>query len=193
MSRVLLFPAVLLCVLMAYSCKQDPPLPKPRAYPRIHFPERSPQSYSVAGCPFAFEYPSYARIVSDTAQAPCWFDLYIPEFDCRLYCSYYPIDQGSSLEALKADAFDLADWHNKRANYIEETPIQIGADIRGLMFSMDGPSATPFQFFLTDERRHFFRGALYFNTTINPDSLAPLYTFVRTDVDRLIQSFEWKK
>lgn len=181
------------------ACQGDVPLPKPRAYPKIDFPARGMQVYDRSDCPFTFEYPKYAAILTDSVNRedpmhnPCWFDVYIPNFDCRLYCSYIEIGAGKSLDELKADAFELADWHNKKANYIEEIPIARGEDIRGLAFAMEGPAATPFQFFITDERKHFFRGALYFNTTINPDSLAPLYDFVRSDLTQLIETFEWKK
>lgn len=198
MFRAIFLATGLLAIVLS-ACQQEVPLPKPRGYPKVDYPARGVRSYSDAGCPFAFEYPSYARVVRDTLNAkkaadnPCWFDLYVPAFDCRLYCSYYEIGQGKTLEELTSDAFELADWHTKKANYIDETPISRPPDMRGLVFTMDGPAATPFQFFLTDEKKHFFRGVLYFNTTINPDSLAPLYAFVRKDLDHLVETFTWKE
>ena len=52
-----------------------------------------------------------------------------------------------------------------------------------------GPVASQLQFFLTDtaEQQHFFRGALYFYTEANTDSLAPVYDFMRKDVERMIK------
>jgi hypothetical protein len=49
------------------------------------------------------------------------------------------------------------------------------------------------QFFLTDTTRHFFRGALYFNTQARPDSLAPVTAFLKEDIAVMINSFEWKE
>jgi hypothetical protein len=49
------------------------------------------------------------------------------------------------------------------------------------------------QFFLTDKKNHFFRAALYFNTQVRPDSLAPIYEFVKEDVFKLIETFEWEE
>lgn len=61
-----------------------------------------------------------------------------------------------------------------------------------MQFEMTGPAATPFQFFITDSTSHFMRGALYFNTQVRPDSLMPVYDFVKIDVDRLIKTFKFK-
>lgn len=64
--------------------------------------------------------------------------------------------------------------------------------LSGFAFEMKGPAASPFQFFLSDSTNHFFRGALYFNTQARPDSLAPVYEFVREDLMKMIETFEWK-
>ena len=95
------------------------------------------------------------------------------------------------LEELKTDAFELADWHNKRANYIDEMIIQKGNSVSGFAFLIEGPAASPFQFYLTDSTEHFLRGSLYFNTEARPDSLAPVYEFIEEDLVHMIETFEW--
>ena len=158
------------------------------------------KSFDKDYCSFSFEHPVYSSIEQDTLffdeqpDHPCWFDVFIPAFDCRLHCSYTPIgDEDKTFEALKKDAFDLVDWHNKRANYIDELLIDKGNNVTGIAFSIEGPAASPLQFFLTDTENHFFRGALYFNTRVRPDSLAPIYEFVKEDVFKLIETFEWEE
>ncbi|MEL6972389.1 MAG: hypothetical protein AAFO02_19640, partial [Bacteroidota bacterium] len=64
--------------------------------------------------------------------------------------------------------------------------------VSGIAFDIDGPAASPFQFFLTDSTQHYVRGSLYFNTKTRADSLAPVIDFVRTDILHLIETFEWK-
>lgn len=192
---ILLFFTFVLVVVTA--CETPVNTPKPRAYPRIFYPERNYQPFAEDYCQFTFSYPTYASVQQDTSffeqqpVHPCWFDLYMPAFDCRLYCSYYPIGEGKTLEELRQDAFEMADWHTKRANFIDERRIDRGPDVQGFAFVMDGPAATPFQFYLTDNKKHFFRGALYFNSRINTDSLAPIYQFVLQDVNKIIESFAW--
>lgn len=189
---------ILIVCFSLFSCGEESlVVPKPRAYPRINFPEKEYQAFDKDYCQFTFEYPAYAKIVQDTSffdelpVDPCWFDIYYPDFDGRIHCSYRPIDKENPLEKLKQEAFKMANWHNKRANYIEEILIQKPNKVSGFAFDMKGPTASPFQFYLTDSTTHFFRASLYFNTQVQPDSLAPVYEFVKGDILKMIETFEW--
>lgn len=186
------------CILLAY-CQEGPVYtPKPRAFPKVNYPEKQYQTFDEDYCAFTFAYPTYARIeqtksyFDEEPADPCWFDIYIPDFDSRIHCSYYPIGKGKDLETLKTDAFEMVDWHNKKANYIEELIIQKENHVSGFAFDIEGPAASPFQFYLTDSTRHFLRGALYFNTQARPDSLAPIVDFVKQDVLKMLETFEWR-
>lgn len=188
-----------LVVIVVFSCGgEEQSTPKPRAFPRIIFPERGYTQFDKDFCDFTFEVPVSTKVIQDTSffdeipADPCWFDVYYPDFDGRLHCSYRPIDSEQTFEKLKEDAFKLAGWHNKRANYIEEMLIQNDNNVGGFAFEMKGPAASPFQFFLSDTTNHFFRAALYFNTQVRPDSLAPVYDYVRTDILKMIETFEWE-
>ena len=66
------------------------------------------------------------------------------------------------------------------------------ANVSGIVFIMEGPVASPYQFFITDSTKHFLRGALYVNAPTKPDSLKPIYDFLKDDVTRLINSFSWQ-
>lgn len=191
----------LLLGLVAFSCGEHEVsvTPKPRTYPKVEYPVKRYQVFDRDQCNFVFEFPTYAQVVRDSSglteaerKSSCWFDLYFPAFDGRLHCSYYRIGQNKSFEELKTDAFEMADYHNKRANYIEELKInRFDADVDGFVFSIEGPAATPFQFYLTDNETHFFRASLYFDTEVRPDSIAPIYKFVREDMMKIIETFEW--
>lgn len=173
--------------------------PKPRAYPKVEYPTKAYQSFDADYCAFTFQYPVYARVQQDTSFFgekpihPCWFDLYFPDFDSRLYCTYSVIQKPADLEKLKQDAFDMVDWHKKKANYVDEIAINRPGKVSGFYFDIQGPAASPLQFYLTDSTHHFFRGALYFNTQSRPDSLAPVYDFLRKDVIKMLSTFEWNK
>lgn len=192
---------LLLATFLIASCSDEPPMtPKPRAYPKVEYPEKAFQDFDKDYCTFSFEYPQYAQIVQDTSffeqrpVHPCWFDVYFPDFDGRLHCSYYPVGAPKSFETLKADAFELADWHQKKANYVDELKISLPEHgVSGFLFSIEGPAASPLQFYLTDSTQHFLRAALYFNTKTRPDSLAPIHDFVRADVMKMIETFQWNE
>lgn len=195
----LLLPLASLFIVSACNTQGPPPSPKPRAYPKVTYPSSKPLSFDASYCAFSFEYPSYATIQQDQyffdgePAHPCWFDLYIPDFDASLHCSYIPVGKDKSLEQLRKDAFEMADYHTKRANYIDEVRIdrKEEANVEGFAFAIEGPAATPFQFYLTDGDEHFFRASLYFSTEVRPDSLQPVYQFIRKDLIKMIETFEW--
>lgn len=190
-----------LMVVLFWACQEAPsPTPKPRAYPRVIYPEKSYEAFNKDYCNFSFSYPAYAQIQQDTTyfdekpSNPCWFNIYYPDFDSRIYFTYYPVGGEKSFDVLLTDAFEMAEWHNKRANYIDEYLInRPEADVYGLAFNIEGPAASPFQFYLTDSTQHFVRGSIYFNTKAKPDSLAPIFDFVKSDALKIIESLEWSE
>jgi gliding motility-associated lipoprotein GldD len=188
------------CVIMILSCGEGvPQTPKPRAYPRVDFPtESGMESFVSDGCPFTFEYPVYSKVVRDTTffneepGHPCWFDLVTKELKGRLHLSYYPITTADRFEELVQDAFQLSGKHNVKANFIEEIAFRNSPEVSGIIFQMEGPVASPYQFFITDSTTHFLRGALYVNAKSKPDSLKPIYDFLIRDADQVIRTFSWK-
>ncbi len=197
----LLFRLSLLTLLLIFlaSCGDELPTPKPHAFPRVDFPVRNFVAFDQDFCAFSFQYPDYARVVQDTAffeerpAHPCWFDLYIPSFDGRIHFTYYPLNgTPEDWEKHRDDAFEMAGYHNKRANYIDEVRIANPQGVHGMAFDLRGPAASPFQFFLSDSTSHFLRAALYFNTQARPDSLAPITEFVEDDILRVLESFRWE-
>lgn len=183
------------------SCDEEPAIaPKPRGYPKVDYPTKAYHPFEEGYCEFSFEYPKYAKIEKDEAffgerpRNECWFDIFIPQFDARIHCTYSEVDQKKyTVEKLKADAFELAHKHNIKAKYIEEIKIDTRNGAKGFAFDLEGAVASPFQFFLTDEKRHFMRGSLYFNTEVAPDSLAPIFTFVKKDIEHMINTLEWNE
>jgi gliding motility-associated lipoprotein GldD len=177
------------CIWVA-GCQDQSTTPKPRAFPKIIFPAHEYVTYDVAGCPYSFEYPAYAEI-RDKPET-CWFDVYLPEFNARIHCSYMPVKSKAEYEDLLKDAFVIADKINERANYMEDQLIRNPQGVGGLSLSWSGPAASPIHFFLTDTTSHFFKAALYFDAKVQPDSLAPIVKFIEKDIDQMISTFTWK-
>lgn len=183
---------IILVIGVLSACNQEAPTPKPRAYPRVEFPERKYMSFSDPACPFQFEFPAYAE-VEMKKDHPCWFNLFMPVFKARIHCSYVPVGDRAAFDELVKDAYVIATKINARANYMEEQVIRNRQDIGGLMLRWTGPAASPMHFFLTDTTQHFFKAALYFDAEVKPDSLAPIVSFLEEDINRMIQSFDWKE
>ena len=193
-----LFLTILFFSALLFSCDDDPvAVPKPRGYPKIIFPKRAYQPFDKDYCNLVFEYPTYAQIqkhdnfLGEQQKNDCWFDIFVPQFDAKIYCTYSPINQETTLEKLKNDAFELAQKHNIKAKYIEEIKIATPNGVHGFAFNLEGEVASPFQFYLTDDTNNFIRGSLYFNSEVAPDSLAPALDFLKKDVEHMINTLKF--
>lgn len=168
--------------------------PKPKAYPRVIYPVKQYETYVSSDCPFEFRKPVYAAVTRDSSpQAnPCWINVVFPNFNGTINLTYKEINAKNNLAKLVEDAHTMSFKHAKKANYIDEVLIQNNNGVGGILYNVGGDAASNIQFFLTDSAHHFIRGALYFNNEPNADSMAPILTFVRTDLDTFLSSFKWK-
>jgi gliding motility-associated lipoprotein GldD len=187
--------ALILIVLGLAACSGNADFsPKPRGYYRIVFPKKDYQAYSE-GCPFTFNYPKYGKIEADkSANAkPCWQNIQFPQFNATLHLSYEDIKSKKEFNELIEDAHKLSFKHTVKATSIDEGLIAYpDRNVYGIYYTIDGNAASSAQFFLTDSTRHYLRGALYFNSEPRLDSIQPVLTFIKKDVDVMIKSFRWK-
>jgi len=194
MRNLLLFGAfILLCCSAA--CNNESYVPKPRGYFHIKFPKKEYLSYD-AGCPFSFEYPKYATIEPDRERdaGTCWNNLSFPQFNARLHLTYYDVSSAKEYYGLVEDARTLAFKHTVKANAIDQKLINFPErKVYGIYYAIEGNTASSVQFFLTDSAKHYFRGALYFNERPQYDSIAPVVSFIKKDIERMIDTFKWKK
>jgi gliding motility-associated lipoprotein GldD len=158
-------------------------------------PERS---YSVLDSvyPYTFEYPGYAQITNDplSPSETNWINIAMPSFRGKIHISYKAISNKQNLTTYTEDARTLALKHMPKASGIKQIVIKDNArKVYGLVYEINGlGTASPYQFYLTDSTRHFLRGALYFDVIPNNDSLAPVITYVKTDIQHLIETLRWK-
>lgn len=184
------------CILLFSGC-DTPYSPKPKSYFRIDLPEKSYREYASPVCPFRFQYPAYADIVRDSTffneptENPCWLNIDFKELRGKIHLSYKQIDEKNSFEKLLEDAHKLTFKHTMKADFIDENAIQNEHGVSGILFEVGGNAASNAQFFLTDSVHHFIRGSLYFSSTPNEDSLAPVIRFVKEDMLQMMKSFEW--
>jgi len=169
-------------------------------YPKVDYPARNLIKFQEDYCNMTFQYPDYFDVEQDKYYFdgkpldPCWFDLSSKALNCSLHCSYLEIRNKDHFDELVGDVFQLAAKHNAKANYRKEQVIENEKDnVFGLIFELSGPVASPFQFYVTDSLSNFMRGSIYFNARVNPDSIAPVYQFVKEDLLTMIESFEWEK
>lgn len=206
MSRSLRLSAFLLtlacCCLLACNSNYTP---KRKGYFKIDFPPHEYQTFNQPGYPYTFDYPVYASIARDSSffdtvpENPYWININFPRFGATIYISYKDIGPqssakgtGNSFDKLRDDAFKMTYKHTYKASSIQPTVIQTSNGVGGIFFTVGGNAATAQQFYLTDTTRHFLRGALYFDTTPNEDSLGIVNNFLQKDLTHLINTFKWK-
>ncbi len=190
---------------------------KPTGYFKIDLPStHSYQDFNLSGFPYGFQYPVYGKIVQDSTyfennpENDYWINLDFPQFDAKVFLSYKSIGGMSAykvknpdgtykdsmfvnkFENLVNDAFTLTSKNEVVAKFIKDSAFVNKNNISGVSFYVGGDAATAQQFFLTDSTKHFIRGALYFNSTPNADSLKPVLEFLQKDIAHFINSFYWK-
>jgi gliding motility-associated lipoprotein GldD len=94
------------------------------------------------------------------------------------------------LAKLLEDSYKLTSKHMTKASFIKDSVID-KPNIKGLIYSVGGNAASEKQFILTDYKNKFIRGAIYFATTPNYDSLRPAIEFVDKDIYHLINTFKF--
>lgn len=188
--------ALLITLICLLSCNSTY-TPKRRGYFRIDFPTHQYQTFNKPGFPYSFDYPVYATVIRDSSffdsvpENPYWINIDFPRFNARIYISYKQIGL-NTFDKLRDDAFKMTYKHTAKASSIDQTVIRTPNGVGGIFFNVGGNAATAQQFYLTDTTRHFLRGALYFDTTPNEDSLAIVNRFLQDDLNHLINTFRWK-
>lgn len=171
---------------------------KPRGYFKIEFPQHEYKTFDEPGYPYSFEYPVYSSIVKDTTffedkpENPYWINIDFPRFNGRIYISYKNIDK-NNFSKLVNDAFTMTYKHTSRATEIRDSLMHTPTGVSGVFFKVGGNAATAKQFFVTDSTTHFLRGALYFDTAPNSDSLGVVNDFLEADMKHLINTLRWRK
>ena len=180
-------------VLLVMSACTKGTVPKPYGYFRISVPD-------TVYVPFEAQYPRYPYSFALSANAqvqpradePYWINIYYPAFDATIHCSYKPVQR--NLRELTNDALEFVYRNASFATSIPERGYEHPeADVYGVLFDLEGNTASSCQFFVTDSTRHFFRASVYCNCPPNADSLAPVYNYLRTDIVKMVETFEWRR
>ena len=196
MHRYLYFFVLLLFVV---SCRPPVYTPKPPGYYRIDtLAMHQYQVFEREGFPYSFEYPTYSRIGNDTVfqgqaeKNPYWINIYFPHLGGVINITYREISDKYPYSKLVEDAYGLSFFHHEKADYIDEHPFVSTNGISYIIYTVGGNAATKYQFTATDSVKHFLRGALYFDTTPNADSLKPATDFLVQDIVHLLNTLKWK-
>lgn len=187
--KILLFFGLLL--LTCPSCRRVS-VPKPYGYVRLTVPDTAYTFYAGSE-PFRFAISQNAQAqVMPQEDGSIWMDIHYPILKATIHGSYLPIHQ--NLDLLTDEAIKFVYKHTAQATSIpEQAFVNEQNRVYGVLFRLNGNTASPYQFFLTDSVHHFFRASAYCECKPNADSLAPIYDYLEQDIRRIIESWQWEK
>lgn len=159
---------------------------------RIAIPDTVFSTWHEPGYPYSFSLSDNAVVREHTADDErYWIDIHYPTLNADIHCSYKPVR--GNLRELSDDAIEFVYKHSQIASAIPEREYANPDEhVYGVLFTLEGNTASPYQFVLTDSTHHFFRGAVYCNCRPNADSLAPIIDYLQLDVQHLMETLTWK-
>ncbi|MBL0741832.1 gliding motility lipoprotein GldD [Chryseolinea lacunae] len=175
------------------SCQREY-LPKPLGYNRLILPEHEYRSLPDT-LPYTFEYSKHATLLADTSRIreQSWVEIYYPTLKANVHITYKPIQNQKLLKEYFDDSYTLTSKHQIKAYAINEVITKTPSGKTAVIAELEGEVPSQFQFTMTDSTKNFMRGALYFNTKVANDSLAPAIEFMKKDIMHLINTLQWKK
>ena len=175
-----------------FCCQRDH-TPKPKGYNRFILPE--PQYHALPDTfPYSFEYSKHAQLLDDTTwiSDKYWVEIFYPQFRADVHITYKRIDGENTLKELLDDAYFLTAKHQIKAYAIDDVILKTESGMTASVAELDGQVPSQFQFVVTDSTHNFLRGALYFNTQVQNDSLEPAIEYVKKDIIHLLNTLRWK-
>ncbi len=186
------FGIILLFIISLLGCERDY-LPKPLGYNRLILPEHAYRALPDT-LPYTFEYSQHARLLSDTSRISerFWIEIYYPDLKADIHITFKKIMNNEQLlKEFMNDAYVLTSKHQIKAYAIDEVIITNAKGHTAVVAELDGEVPSQVQFTITDSTKNFLRGALYFNTKVQNDSLKPAIEYMKKDIMHLINTFDW--
>jgi gliding motility-associated lipoprotein GldD len=183
--------SIILCITFT-GCEREY-LPKPLGYNRLELPEPAYRSLPDT-LPYSFEYSKHASLLRDTSviHERYWIEIYYPNIKSNIHITYKPLHGSNKLlKEFMDDAYTLTAKHQIKAYAINEVITVTPSGKTAVIAELEGEVPSQFQFTVTDSTRNFLRGALYFNTKVQNDSLAPAIEYMKRDMMHIINTLKW--
>ena len=182
-----------LIIIASVSCGSET-TPKPRAFLRLDYPQ--PNYVEVnANLPFSFEKNklaedvTYIKVAGDNSTIG--INVTYPTLKGTIYLTYKKVVDGN-VEPYLIDAQNMTQKHTQKADAITEQPYINNKDrVYGMFYEVGGNAASQSQFYATDSTNHFVTGSLYFYAKPNYDSLLPAASYLKRDIQHLMESIKW--
>ncbi|MFM7565642.1 MAG: hypothetical protein ACKO4K_02730 [Flavobacteriales bacterium] len=191
------------------GCSEEVFVPKPKVYLRPDLPNHNyvPKTIDHGFIAYSFLMPSqyspgtscddtllqlsyfrrdemkrFAMQSFELSPIQGWLNMYTCRFDTQ-----------DSLAKLLNYSIKLKEDHILKADGIESMQINNPKEnVYGTLFTLKGNVASNFHFHLTDSVSRFVMGIVELDATPNYDSLKPTLDYIKKDLEKITQSFQWK-
>lgn len=171
--------------MIFFSCEKTAS-PKPKAYLRLEY--EKPHYRLFKKQKFSFEISDRSKIFEKKKN---WCNIKYPKMKATLMLTYKPIEK--NLQKLLQDSEKLTFKHVIKADNISSIKYENQErKVFGRLYKISGDAASHLQFHLTDYKKHFMMGVLYFYAKPNYDSILPAVHYLEKDMQHLMDSFKWQ-
>jgi gliding motility-associated lipoprotein GldD len=178
--------SILLGFFLLISCGEET-LPKPKAFLALEYNKTSYESLELER-PYSFEVPQNAFIKDEKNK---WLKIEYPNLKASLDVTYRKVND--KLRELLVESEKLVFKHTVKAEQISSNDyINPKGKVYGTMYEITGNAASQIQFHITDSTDHFIKGALYFETKPNYDSVLPAVAHIKKDILHLMETLKWE-
>lgn len=182
-----------LAALILFTACDRTYLPKPLGYNRLELPQPAYRTLPDS-LPYTFEYSTHATLLDDSSaiNERYWIEIYYPQLKSNVHITYKSLNNNRKLlKEFLDDAYTLTAKHQIKASAINEVITKSAKGHTAVIAELEGEVPSQFQFTITDSTKNFLRGALYFNTRVQNDSLAPAIEYMKKDIMHMINTFDW--
>lgn len=182
--------AILLSGLMVQGCAEEEAQAKPWGFSRMELPQNfGYKKFENTSCPFTFQYPDFGTITRDNSDS-CWADISFPIFEAKWHISHHDISKQKDRQAHFEDFRKLVYKHVKKASAIADYPFE-NEKGKGMRYELYGNVGAPVEIFFSNDK-YTMTADFYLNTALKNDSLDPAIQFMKIEMDKMMESFQWK-
>ena len=177
---------LILVLFFLIGCEQID-LPKKKAYLAHQFSKPTYKDISH-NCSYSFKINTISNINYDfNCNAKINYEL----LKADLFISNIKIN--NNLELIENDFNQkIADNSSKVSNITTSEFNNYENKVYALYYTFVGDAPSNIQFYVTDSLSNFVTGSLYFKSKPNYDSLLPSISYVKNDIKKIIETFQWK-
>lgn len=188
--------ALFLVICLLFTSCGDDPLPKPKAFLSLEYPEASYVTVNPE-LPFSFKMNKLATKITNkklrSTKESFGLNIEYSKLKGTIYLTYKNIGNREDLIKFLRDAQNFTQEHTIKADEIIE---QVYEDpkrkVYGMFYEVGGNAASQSQFYVTDSVKHFLIGSLYFYAKPNYDSILPAADYLKKDIKKIMETVEWE-